>query len=74
MIRARWQTPEAKWTAQSQDKLFFCEGPRGQWSEITVVVTVPKDVGKLVLLLGVRGQESADDVAWYDDVQVFKLD
>lgn len=71
--RARWQTPEGKWTAETQDKIFFCEGSRDQWSEIIGVVTVPQGAGKLVLLLVVKGQESADDVAWFDDVEAFRI-
>jgi len=30
-------------------------------------------MGRLVLLLGVRGQQSPEDVAWYDDVELYKL-
>ena len=44
------------------------------WAEIIGCVEVPDDVGRLVILLGVSGQESADDVAWYDAVALYKLD
>jgi len=37
------------------------------------VAEVPEGVGKLVILLGMAGQPSAEDVAWFDDVTCVKL-
>ena len=37
------------------------------------VVQVPEGVGRLVILLGVRGQTGEKDVVWYDDVRLSKL-
>ncbi|MBI5818890.1 MAG: hypothetical protein HZA88_07870 [Verrucomicrobia bacterium] len=73
-IRVRWQTPGGKWTAEELDKVFVVSGPRGEWREGLGVVTVPETAGKLVVLLGVSGQQSADDVAWFDDVRISKLE
>jgi hypothetical protein len=73
-IRVRWQTADGKWTLPDRDRIFSCAAPRGQWSEIFGAVTVPEDVGKLVVLLGVHGQHAAEDVAWYDDVHLYKLE
>jgi len=72
-IRVRWQTPEGKWTLESQDKLIFCQRPAEGWGPMFGVVEVPEGVGRLVLLLGIRGQESPDDVARYDDVGLYRL-
>ncbi|MEW6355318.1 MAG: hypothetical protein AB1696_03255 [Planctomycetota bacterium] len=73
-IRVRWQTAEGKWTFETQDKFILADGPRDQWAELFGVVEIPETVGKLVILLGVSDQESAEDAAWYDDVRVYKLE
>lgn len=73
-IRVRWQTADGHWTHEIQDKLIPPNGPRGQWSDLFGVVEIPEDVGKLVLLLGAAGQTSPEDLAWYDDVRVYKLE
>jgi hypothetical protein len=72
-IRVRWQTSDSKWTAESLDVLVFADGPRDQWREMFGVVEVPEGAGQLVILLGVRGQATPDDVAWFDDVAVYSL-
>jgi hypothetical protein len=38
------------------------------------VVQVPEGAGNLVILLSARGQASADDVAWFDDVRLYGVD
>jgi len=72
-IRVRWQTPESAWTLESQDQLIFSEGAPDEWGEMFGVVQVPEGVGRLVILLGVRGQTGEKDVIWYDDVGLLKL-
>lgn len=72
-VRVRWQTTAGAWTAQARDQLAFCPGPPDQWSEIFAVVEVPEGADRLVILLGVGGQGSADDVAWFDDVELYRL-
>jgi len=72
-VRVRWQTSDSKWTAESRDVLLFADGPRDQWREMFGVVEAPEGVGQLVILLGVRGQTSPDDIAWFDDVAVYNL-
>jgi hypothetical protein len=72
-MRIRWQTADGRWTAEGQDQLFFCDGPPENWGEMFGVVEVPEDVGKLVILLCVSGQASADDIAWFDDVELYRL-
>ncbi|NQT53527.1 hypothetical protein HQ576_15820 [bacterium] len=73
-IRVRWQTAEGKWTAQQLDKMIYTDGPRDRWQEMFGVVEIPEGVGRLVILLGVGGQKSADDVIWFDDVVLYKID
>jgi hypothetical protein len=72
-IRVRWQTPEGTWIAESLDQIVDADGPRNQWSELFGVVEVPEGVGRLVILLGASGQASPQDVAWYDDVGLYRL-
>ena len=73
-IRIRWQTAESKWTAQPQDRIVYADGPRDKWVELFGVVEVPEPAGKLVILLGAAGQPSAADVAWFDDVELYRIE
>jgi hypothetical protein len=72
-IRVRWQTSEMKWTSEQQDVLLMpAPGQNaGGWQEVSGLVTVPEDAGRLVLLLSAANQSEGDSV-WFDDAQVFK--
>lgn len=72
-VRIRWQTSDEKWTAEEQDQFAYAVGPVDQWSEAFTVVQVPEGVGRLVIMLSVRGQRSAGDLAWFDDVQLYRI-
>ncbi|MCX8035841.1 MAG: hypothetical protein N3D11_02070 [Candidatus Sumerlaeia bacterium] len=72
-LRIRWQTADGKWTAESQDRVFFAEGGADVWQEIFGVVEVPEPAGWLIILLGVRGQTSPDDTAWFDDAALVRI-
>jgi hypothetical protein len=72
-IRVRWQTAEGTWTAELLDKLFYIEKPTSPWNELFGVVQVPEGAGRLVILLGARGQTSPNDMLWYDDVELYRL-
>jgi hypothetical protein len=37
------------------------------------VVQVPEGAARLIILLGIRGQTGEQDVAWYDDVALYRL-
>ena len=73
-IRVRWQTAEGKWTAQARDVVIHCEAPRDAWGEIFGVAEVPDGAGRLVLLLCVADQATHNDIAWFDDVSVHRLE
>ena len=72
-LRVRWQTAEGRWTAEAQDRLFYCEASPDNWRELFGVVEVPEGVGRLLILLGVGGQSTAEDVVWFDDVELYRL-
>ncbi len=72
-IRVRWQTPEGQWTLQELDPILTPEPSHDEWKTIAGVVTVPEGVGKLVILLGVKSQASEEDIVWFDDVSLVKL-
>jgi len=72
-IRIRWQTTDRKWTAQGKDRILLPEEPHALWREIFGVVEVPDDTARLVILLGVGRQQSADDSAWFDDIELYRL-
>lgn len=71
--RVRWQTAEDEWTATGHDRVLHCSEPPGGWREMFGVVEVPEGAGKLVILLGVHGQQSSRDSIWYDDVGLYRL-
>ena len=73
-IRVRWQTAQGRWTLEELDKTLTTEGPANEWSEIFGVVEVPEGAGKLVVLLGMAGQSTQEDVVWFDDVGVYRVD
>jgi hypothetical protein len=74
LIRVRWQTAAGAWTAQTLDQLIYCEGPREAWSEMFGVAEVPEGAGQLVVLLIAAGGSTPQDVAWFDDVRVHRLE
>lgn len=72
-LRVRWKTADDHWTAEDQDVLILCDGPPEEWTEMLGVAKVPEGAARLVILLGVSGQRTPDDSAWYDDVELYKL-
>ena len=72
-LRVRWQTADGRWTAETQDQLFYCGSSPDNWQKLFGVVEVPEGVGRLLVLLSVEGQDSVEDAAWFDDVELYKL-
>jgi hypothetical protein len=74
VLTVRWQTPSGRWTAEAQDQRVLAAPSRAEWAELFAAVEVPAGVGIMVVLLGVEGQTSPEDVIWYDDVKVCRID
>jgi len=74
LLIVRWQTADEKWVAEVKDVHLSAAGPRDAWGKCFGVVEVPEGAANLVVLLLARGQPSAEDVAWFDDVHVYALD
>lgn len=76
-LTVRWKTPEGVWLEEAQldqsADWLYQRPPTGEWHDLSRAVTVPEGAGRLVLLLGVGGQVSDRDVAWFDDVLVVQL-
>jgi hypothetical protein len=72
----RWKDASGGWTAQARDVTLAPAGPAGEggWRECIGLARVPADARELVLLLAARGQRSPDDVAWFDDVAVVRME
>lgn len=73
-IRVRWQTSDSIWVNESLDRFILGHAPPREWGELFGVVHVPEGTGKLIVLLGVSGQTSSEDVVWYDDVGIYRLE
>jgi len=73
-LTVRWQTPESKWTHEPDDRPFAFKRGEGNWKRAVGVVTVPAEAGYLVLLLDVKGQKTDEDVCWFDNVEVYRLE
>ena len=58
---------------QTQDQLFYCEVSPDDWRELFGVVEAPEGIGRLLILLGVGGQGTTEDVIWFDDVELYRL-
>lgn len=72
-IRVRWQTPEGKWHADQLDRLIYSSGQGDGWRELFDVAQVPEGAGKMVILLGMAGQQAEQDVVWFDDIRAVRL-
>jgi hypothetical protein len=74
-LRIGWQMPDGKWTEGQSDVTIY--KPKAQdkdtWQEITGIAHVPNHAGKLVVLLCAGIQPGPQDVIWYDDVRVYKV-
>lgn len=73
-LTIRWQTTDHKWICEADDRPLTFPLGTGDWRNAFGVVTVPPGVGQLVVLLDVRGQVTDDDVCWFDNVEVYRLE
>jgi hypothetical protein len=76
-VRVRWVDLQGQWLEEGKDVLIpsppGAAGSAPDWQEMSDAVTVPEGAHKLVLMLGVTGQTSPTDTAWFDDVHVHPL-
>jgi len=73
-VTIRWQTADGRWTQEVNDCPFAFQPGAGEWKTTFGVATVPAGVGQLVVLLNVRNQKTDDDVCWFDNVEVYRLE
>jgi len=72
-LTIRWQTAEQKWTHEVDDRTFVFQQGQSEWTKALGVVTVPNDVGRLVILLNVAGQVADADVCWFDKLGLYRI-
>lgn len=75
-LTVRWQRADGQWTRWEEDETFAFEPAASAdgWEETFGVVTVPREAEQLVILLAVRNQATEDDVCWFDDVALYRLE
>jgi hypothetical protein len=71
-VSLRWQTAAGKWHAETLDVSLGTVRREGEWRLMAGMGTVPEGAGKIVVLLNVNGQQSEQDVVWWDDVVLFR--
>lgn len=72
--RVRWMTPDGKWTNLASDVMLMgqLESRENAWKKAQGKITVPEGSGKMLVMLYVKHQQSPQDIAWFDDVEVYK--
>jgi len=73
LVVVRWQTAKGEWLEIGRDVTLPAPLPRGQWTRMVGVAEVPEGARRMLVLLLARGQASAADAAWFDDVCVVRL-
>jgi len=77
-----WKTPDGKWMGNDDlaerfrlhPEVFFPElGAPDAWGTLSMEVATPEGAGQMIVMPGVSSQASPRDVAWFDDMQVFRL-
>ncbi len=72
-VRVRWYNADRKWTAESRD-VTLSAAASTDWQILSGVTQVPGPAQHMVLLLLVEGQETTKDIAWFDDVAVYRVE
>lgn len=73
-VRVRWQTAAGTWHVPHKDQFLIAHESDGEWQRLVGVVTVPEGAGRLLVLLNSEGQQSEEDVLWWDDVRVVEVE
>lgn len=69
----RWQKADSSWVRWDEDRTFVFQPTAGEWRKAFGVVTVPKEAGKLVILLDANAQLTDQDACWFDNLGLYKL-
>jgi hypothetical protein len=71
-LRVRWEDARGRPVHEDRNAGFgtVSELDPSHWSEVVGTVIVPEGAERLILRLGVTGQKTSSDRAWFDDVSV----
>ncbi|MBI5835021.1 MAG: hypothetical protein HZB16_22180 [Armatimonadetes bacterium] len=72
-LTVRWQTAEHRWTREPDDRTFAFGAAVDGWQFARGVVTAPDGIGRLVVLLDIRGQRDDQSQVWFDAVRLHRL-
>ena len=73
-LMIRWQKADGSWVRWDADATFTFSGSRDGWAQAFGVVTVPDNAGKLVVLLKAEHQMSTNDVCWFDNIALYRME
>lgn len=77
-----WKAPDGKWMGNDVIAQRFRLHPEvlfpelrapDAWGTLSVEVITPEAVGQMIVMPGVSSQASPRDVAWFDDIRVYRL-
>ena len=71
LLRIHWQNADGEGLAQ--DCFLWPVESVNDWSETFRVLQVPEQATQMVVLLWAWAQGSTEDVAWFDDVEVYRI-
>ena len=72
-LKIRWQRQDGQWTQLHQDEVLTFSPLRTGWQTAFGVITVPQEVGYLVILPCVASQLTDDDICWFDNLRLYKI-
>lgn len=72
-LAVRWQTAEGKWHAEAFDRSLSVVGREGDWQQYAGMAVVPEGAARLVLLPGVNGQQTEQDLVYWDDIVALRV-
>jgi len=71
-LLVQWKDRDGKWDWSKTRREAALPNDATDWREVSVLFTVPPDVGYAVVLLAAIDQQQ-DDAAWFDDMRVVRL-
>ncbi len=75
-IRIRWNDGQKKWIHEDRDAMVYgamaADAKPGDWRPMQGTFVVPEGAAYIVVLLGVSHQ-NADESAWFDDVELYRV-